>query len=525
MNVRKKFLMIGFCAFVFFALFFSVIFAILNMNHAKVLHGVSIGPINISGLTLEEAKAKVADFLETNVKSNIDISYKDFNDVMNPAEFNISVEETLIESAFLLGKNGNIVQNNYTILFTLLFGKNIPLEFHFDSTLVDKKISEVSNKIPESVIQNSYYIEDTHLIIKKGSSGIAIKEEEFYNLLVNTFASYDRSLTIPIKHVNPENIDLQKIHDEIYKEPKDASVTKDPVSVIPQVNGIDFAISIEEAQKLLEEEKEEYSIPLKITIPSKTLDNLGEDAFPSLLGTYTTRFDPSNKNRSINLGLSSDKIDGTVILPGETFSYNKVVGERTISAGYKEAAVYSGGKVVNGIGGGICQLSSTLYNAALYANLEIVSRTNHRFLTSYVPAGQDATVSWGTIDFQFKNNRSYPIKLVSTAKNGVVKVEFYGIKEKEEYQVIVESTVTDTIPYTTNYMDDPELEEGKTKVEQIGANGAKSVTYKILKFNGAIVSKTVLSNDSYSALENVIRRGTKKVSTVSAESSSDNSTP
>jgi len=204
-------------------------------------------------------------------------------------------------------------------------------------------------------------------------------------------------------------------------------------------------------------------------------------------------------------------------LPGEIFSYNKIVGERTIAKGYKEAAVYSGGKVVDGIGGGICQLSSTLYNAVIYANLEITARSNHRFLTSYVTAGRDATVSWGTIDFCFKNTRSYPIKVVSSVKNGVVTTEIYGIKEEKEYEVVIESTVTEVIPYNINYIKDASMSQGEEEIKQYGANGAKSVTYKIVKQNGIIVSRTLLSSDTYSALERIVKTGSKKEQEVNAE--------
>ena len=197
-------------------------------------------------------------------------------------------------------------------------------------------------------------------------------------------------------------------------------------------------------------------------------------------------------------------------MPGETFSYNKIVGERTIAKGYKEAAVYAGGKVVNGIGGGICQLSSTLYNAVLYANLEITSRSNHRFLTSYVTAGRDATVSWGTIDFCFKNTRSYPIKIMSEVKNGVVTTSIYGIKEEKEYEIEIESVVKEVLQYTTKYVEDLSLAEGEEQIVQYGANGAKSETYKIVKYNGAIISRTQISSDTYSPLEKIIKRGSKK---------------
>ena len=253
---------------------------------------------------------------------------------------------------------------------------------------------------------------------------------------------------------------------------------------------------------------------MKITIPEITLNDLGKEAFPQILGTFSTTYNTSNQNRITNLKLASEKIDGTIILPGETFSYNKVVGERTIAKGYKEAAVYAGGKVVDGIGGGICQLSSTLYNSVLYANLEITSRSNHRFLTSYVTAGRDATVSWGTIDFCFKNTRSYPIKITSEVKNGVVTTSIYGIKEEKEYEVVIESKVTEVIPYSTKYVKDSTLKEEEEEIVQYGANGAKSETYKIVKYNGIVVSREQISSDIYSPLERIVKKGTKKAQEV-----------
>ena len=209
-------------------------------------------------------------------------------------------------------------------------------------------------------------------------------------------------------------------------------------------------------------------------------------------------------------------------MPGEIFSYNKIVGERTIAKGYKEAAVYAGGKVVDGIGGGICQLSSTLYNAVIYANLEITERSNHMFLTSYVTAGRDATVSWGTLDFCFKNTRSYPIKIQSSVKNGVVTTSIYGMREEKEYEVVIESTVLEVIPYKVNYIKDNTLPQGTEEIKQYGSEGARSVTYKVLKYNGVIISKELLSNDTYSSLERIIKKGTKKVQGVSAVPDNEN---
>ena len=151
---------------------------------------------------------------------------------------------------------------------------------------------------------------------------------------------------------------------------------------------------------------------------------------------------------------------------------------------------YAGGKVVQMIGGGICQISSTLYDAVVYANLEIVERHNHVFTTSYVGAGKDATVVYGSLDFQFKNNRQYPIKIVSSLQSGIATVNIYGIKEETEYDVEISTTILNYIPYNVIYEDDASLSSGTENVTQNGQKGCKSITYKILKQNGTEITQT-----------------------------------
>ena len=157
-----------------------------------------------------------------------------------------------------------------------------------------------------------------------------------------------------------------------------------------------------------------------------------------------------------------------------SFSYNKIVGERTIQAGYKEAPIYVSGKVVDGLGGGICQITTTLYNAALYANLEILERSNHQFIPSYSNASRDATVVYGAIDFKFKNNRNYPIKITCSVSNGIANFKIFGLKTSNDYEVILSSKITRTTS-TSIY----------------------SEAYKTLKKNGAVISTELLSKDMY----------------------------
>ncbi len=495
-------------------LVFSVIFALININNDKILKHVSIMGIDVGGLSIEEAVQTVNDAVDTKIDEEMILKKDDYESSLNANQINAVFDvETAVNDAYNIGKSGNIVTNNYSILWTWIFGKNLECNLSYDEEALDKKVDDISAKLPGAVVQNSYYIEDDELIIVKGTEGLSVKKDELKeNILaqIGDVTNAYSTIEIPVEDAKPDEIDVEKIRNEIYKEPQDAYVSTNPTTVHTHVDGVDFAISIEEAKEIVAEDKEEYVIPLKITKPEKTIDELGEEAFPDKLSSYTTRYDPSNRNRSNNLSISAEKIDGTIIMPGETFSYNQTVGERTIAAGYKEAGAYAGGKVVQDVGGGICQTSSTLYNAALLANLEIVDRSNHQFLTSYVSAGRDATVAWGSIDFQFKNTRTYPIKIEASAKNGVCTMNIYGIKEETEYEVIIESEVKSYINYSTEYEDDDSLAEGEEVVEQAGYTGCTSEAYRILKLNGEVVSKTLLSKDAYEPMTRIIRRGTKK---------------
>ncbi len=516
---------------VLFVMIFSVVFALFNMNNEKILKGISILGIDISDLTVEEAKTKVNNAIEERFKDEnnnliLKIGENETSVTANTFNAKFDIDNAVIE-ADNIGRNGNILTNNYSILFTKLFKKEIKPRLYLDDSLLSDTIKDINSKMKDAIVDNSYYIEKNNLIIVKGKAGYIIKTEELkekiYEQISNIHTNY-QIIEIPVEYKEPEPINLQKIHEEIYKEPQDAYVQKNPTVVHPEVNGVDFKISVEEAEELLKEDKEEYTIPLKITKPKKTINNLGEEAFPDLLATFSTRFDGSNYNRNTNIKLAAKKVNGTVILPGEKFSFNTIVGSRTIEAGFKEGTAYIGGKVVPDVGGGVCQVSSTIYNTALLANMQIVERSNHMFTTGYVAASRDATVYYGSLDFVFKNSRKYPIKMVASANGGVCKVSIYGIKEEKEYEVIIQSKITSYINPTTIYKEDPTLEEGKEIVEQTAITGCRSEGYKILKLNGKIVSQTLLSKDTYKSRNKIVRRGTKKTTTTPTKPANENRT-
>lgn len=516
-NQKKKAIKIGIiiASILFIALFFSTIFALCNMNNNKIASGVKIEGIEVAGLSKEEAKGKIETIYQEKQEKEISIRYQEYESSINPTliETNYNIDKS-IDEAMNYGKTNNIFVNNYQILFALTGKVDIKVEMTINEQAAKQSIEDIGTNLPGVVIESSYYREGNKLIVTKGKEGIKIDTETLLARLKERLADKkitDDYLEIPVIQKSPEPIDLDKIHSEIYKEAKDAYYTKDPFTVFEEVEGVDF--NVEEAKKILAaEDKAEYTIPLTITKPKVTINDIGSEAFPDKLSSFTTRYDPGAKDRNTNLQLACQKLNNKVILAGETFSYNKTLGERTIAAGYKNAKVYENGQVVDGIGGGICQISSTLYNAVLLADLEITERRNHQFVTSYLPAGRDATVVYGMTDFKFKNTRKYPVKIKASISGGVASIGIYGIKEENEYTFSFETRTISTIPTSTRYIEDPTLPVGTEQVQQKGANGLKSETYITKMLNGKVISKKLLSRDTYDAMQKIIRKGTKGAS-------------
>ena len=499
----------------------SVVFAIMNINNNNIVKGVKIEGIDVSGLSREDAKSKIESIYQDKKGKEITLKYNDYEITLSPQllEVNYDIDKG-IEEAVSIGKSDNICINNFNIVKAMLGKNNIKIDMTINEDVAKQNIEEISANIPGAVTEPSYYIENDKLIITKGKEGIKVDNDKLIEKIkellkdINTAQEY---IEIPVTEKKPEEIDIDKIHEEVYKEVQDAYYTKDPFTIHPEVEGVDF--NVEEAKEQLKEDKEQYEIQLTITKPKVTTAQIGSEAFPDLLATYSTRYDGGDRDRTTNLRIACQKINEKVVLPGETFSYNQTLGVRSTATGYKNAKVYENGEVVDGIGGGICQISSTLYNSVLMANLDIVERKNHQFVTSYTPAGRDATVVYGMTDFKFKNTRKYAIKIKASASNGVATVSIYGIKEENEYTVSFSTRTVSTIPFTVKYVDDNTLAVGTEKVKQKGANGIITETYITKSLNGKVVSTKLLSKDTYNAMQRIILRGRKGAAT---SSSTDN---
>ena len=479
-NNKDFFKIFGFLilGFIIILVLIFIIFSIYNYKNNKISSGIFIKNINVSGLTKDEAINKVTTEISKKMPEDINLYYADFKTTISLDQIETSFDiESAIDKAFEISNPDNIIKKDLTTIQLLANNINIEPVFYINKEALVNVLNDISTKLPNTMIQSSYYIEGNELILTPGHSGPVVNIETMKDIIINSvrdLSYYNTSLEIITEIKEPNAIDVDSIHNEIYKKPVNAYYTQNPLAVFPHKDGVDFNMTVDEVKALLVSgEKEEYSVPLKTITPEVTTNMIGMEAFPDLISTYSTRY-TSNANRTTNLKIAAGKINGTVLMPGETFSYNKVVGRRTIAAGYKEAKIYQDGQVIDGLAGGICQISSTLFNAVLYANLEIVERRNHQFVPSYVVAGRDATVVYGSQDFKFKNTRNYPIKIACSVTGGIAKFDIYGLRENTEYKVDVSSRVTSRTSSAIN-----------------------SVTYRTLSLNGQTIKSEVICKDTY----------------------------
>ena len=362
-----------------------------------------------------------------------------------------------------------------------------------------------------TVVQTTYALAETTLDVTLGTSGSAVDEQGLaQEIIEHTAAGNFSEIPCPLVETRPDDVDLQIVHDAIYAEPANATLDvadDNTYTIVDSVEGIDFDVA--QAQQLVAAaaEGETVSVPLNRQQAAIDTDTLKAALFRDELGSYTTSVAGSADRRS-NVKLAGQKCSGTILLPGETFDYNQVVGQRTAAAGFKAAAAYLNGETVQELGGGVCQTSSTLYCAVLYSNLEIVERHNHTYVSNYVPLGMDATVSWGGPDFIFRNNTDYPIKLVCSYANDKITFKIVGTKVSD-FKVEITSKTLETLSPSTQTIEDNTMPAGTSTVEQSAHTGYKVQTYRtVYDGNGNKISSADEAYSSYRKTDKIVRVGT-----------------
>lgn len=310
---------------------------------------------------------------------------------------------------------------------------------------------------------------------------------------------------------------MASFDDDSLKPPVDAKyvITSGKVTIKEEQNGYIFDKDALYKELLSNRELTSFKLAPKAVKPNVTAEQLASQGIKELISSFTTRFDSGNVPRSSNIRLAAKIIDGTILAPGAIFSFNGVVGERTRERGFQEAGVYINGRVDTGIGGGICQVSTTLYNAVLFANLEVLERSNHSLTVPYVPLSRDAAVSWGSQDFKFRNNTEHYIYVRCVATSYTITFELYSTKSNTKVEL--DSKTISKISAPVTYIDDASMEYGQEHVVEKGHDGYQSQLTKKVYQEGSLISSEVISKDKYQTTVQIVKRGTKIIANDGAD--------
>lgn len=500
--------------------------------------GTAVNGINIGGMTKDQAVSALTEQLAgTTSVEGTDYSAIDVvPDIPDAQTYTVDLSGCLsfdvtdtVEQAWAHDHGGMFLSRGIRFLTSLGGGKSYHVAPQAaDAAQVRSALEATGILTLNTTTQTTYALTDTTLDFTMGVSGVSVDENALIQKILDNTAKGDySSITCEMVSADPDPVDMQVIHDALYAEPANATleVADDgSYTVADSVQGIDFDVA--EAQSILSAAQpgETVSVPLNRQAPAIDTATLKANLFKDVLGEYTTSVSGTADRRS-NVQLAAQKCSGTILLPGEVFAYNQVVGQRTEAAGFKKAGAYSNGETVQELGGGVCQDSSTLYCAALYANLEIVERHNHSYVSSYVPIGMDATVSWGGPDFQFRNNTDYPIKVVASYANSKVTFQIVGTKTDDYSVKITTETISTTAP-TVQEVPDDTLEAGTTQVADKGHTGYKVQSYRhVYDANGNVVYEGKESLSSYKMTPKVIHVGTKVAETPAPDTPPVTDTP
>ncbi|MBR3934248.1 MAG: VanW family protein [Clostridia bacterium] len=480
----------------------------------KIYDGIKVGNINLGDMDKSSAtKILMKKYNTDNLKITINCDGYVFD--ISGSDFSLKPDyEATAKKALYYGKTGSVFTKIKNMLSLSKAPHNIPLIVNCDTNALQFIISQKLGNLLYDTIEHYVEIGENQLIVSNGKNGKTVSANKILNAISDAITKNNIPISIKIhpEAKAPKPIDPDEFIKKYNCEPQNATVQEadNKITITPEIIGIKIDSKL--ARKILAENAnatEKYSIPAIISYPQITAKFLEEEYTDTIIATYSTNYASGSENRKTNIHLASDKINGLVLNPGDTFSFNSVVGPRSLENGYKTAQSYSGSKVVEDLGGGICQVSSTLYNAAVFADLEIVSRTNHTMPVSYTPLGRDATVSYNSIDFKFKNNKNTPVKLEILYNGATLTVNVYG-RKKYIKDIQIETKISGSIPFTIDEINDDTLPEGETKTVEAGSNGTIVDSYKLEKVDGQIVSRTLLARSIYTPRPKIMKIGTKK---------------
>lgn len=421
-------------------LMFCFVVPVEAASEDTILDGVYAKEISLGSMTEAEAEAEIEQYIDSLRKTEITlIAANEQEVIVTGEELGLSwANPELVSEALMIGKRGNVIQRYKQIKDLNYENYILPIELEFDINAINSIIVEKCVKFDQNAVNYHLAKVDDKFVVEEGQTGYVTDVENSIDIVYETLT----------KNWSDEGNRIQL--DIVEEEPKGSE---------------------EELLKVQD-----------------------------VLGSFTTSFSTSGSARSGNVRNGCQLIDGTTLYPGEEFSMYDKVAPFSEANGYYMAGSYLNGKVVDSLGGGICQVSSTLYNAVLLSELEVTERHNHSMIVSYVSASADAAIAESAgKDFRFVNNTEYPIYIEGyTTSNKQITFVIYGVETRSaEREVSYESVILETIHPNTETIY-PDATKGVGYVDEQSAHvGYKAQLWKVVKENGVEVSRTQVNSSSY----------------------------
>lgn len=430
------------------------------------------------------------------------------------SELGVSVTpQEAAQAAWNAAHGGNFFVNGYHLIRSWFGETQAAVRWDLDAAQLSQRAESLSQELSRDPVDGAYRMEEGKgdgFYVTKPADGRTIDQDKLARALHQAVAT---QCLDPIECVSTvtqgKALDLAAVEQEIGGQGKNASYDRATGQVVEGRVGVTFDVAA--AEKLVEQAQpgQEIVIPAQITYPTVTKAELEKVLFRDVLGQYTS-YVSGTSDRIFNVRKAAGNISGSVVNSGENFSYNNAVGPTTKEAGFKIGTAYVGGKAVPSYGGGVCQVSSTLYYSALLANLKIVSRACHMYAQDYVPSGCDATVFWPYLDFVLQNNTDYPIKIVTYWYNNNVTVKIFGTKTDSSFVKITSKTVS-TTPWKTIYKEVDNLAPGAERVTQYPITGFTVQTWRnVYDGNGNLISSNFEAESNYDSRDKIVEVGKQK---------------
>lgn len=409
-------------------------------------------------------------------------------------------------SASAVGRSGSPLLYGFSYLraWTRPTQLSLPLQLDTADPQGVDRLDLLFRELEWAVEPSRWDLTEEGVQVVKGRSGSRYDREAVAQQLLQAIVTAaDGGQADPVRaepvRTPPDPLDWQAIAGQLFLSPADASIDPETREILPSVTGV--SLDVERARRLYDQADEGagFTIPLTLTQPAVTTELL----FRDVLGEVQTTIS-GVANRVANVALAAELCHDILLLPGDVFSYWDTVGPCSAAQGFLPAPSYVNGATVDSVGGGICQVSSSIYYAALKADLEIVERQNHSYAVGYVPDGADATVYSGHPDFRFKNSTDYPIRIVAYAKGRSLTVRLEGTKTDDTYVQMQFVELSRTQPETI-YKADESVPVGTTRVSVTAYTGRKVEAYRcVYSGDGTLLSKTLESVNNYKKRDKVV---------------------